>query len=379
MKVVIAIDSFKGSLTSVEAGRAAAAGVKDVFPDAETVVVPMADGGEGTVDVFLHLRGCEAVRVTVTGPLGGKVTARYGILPNGKTAVMEIAQVIGLALVPPEQRNPLHTSSFGVGEMIRDALERGYRDIILGIGGSSTNDGGLGMLTALGARFCDADGRPVGVTGRDLGLVARAELGGLDPRLADCRIRVACDVDNPLCGPRGASAVFGEQKGATGEIIRYLEEALARFARTLTACGCPDIADRKGAGAAGGLGYALALLPCSSLEPGAPLLAEAAGLEAQLAGADCLITGEGRIDAQTSMGKCPSAVARLGKRAGVPVLAVGGSLAANAVLGGETGIDAAFSIVPGPCTLAEAMVPGRAAENLRRTVGQIFRLLRAMR
>lgn len=378
MKIVIAIDSFKGSLTSAEAGSAAAEGILRVFPACETVVLPVADGGEGTTDIFLHLDGCERVEVTVRGPLGERAAAVYAVLPGG-TAVMEIAQAAGLEMVSPEKRDPLETSTFGVGQMIRDALDRGCREIILGLGGSATNDGGLGMLTALGARFFDEAGAPVGVSGRDLLRVKAADLSGLDPRLSKCVVRAACDVDNPLCGPRGASAIYGPQKGADPGTIAALDAALARYSRILASVGCPDVAAEKGAGAAGGLGYAIRLLPRSSLEPGADLLLEAAGLWEQLAEADLLVTGEGRLDAQTAMGKCPSVAASFGRKAGVPVIALAGSVDAGFRSGEGTDIDAAFPVVQGPCTRPEAMERETARENIRRTAEQVFRLLRAVR
>ena len=378
MKIVIAMDSFKGSLTSMEAGTAAAEGILRVFPACETVVLPAADGGEGTTQVFLRAKGCARAEVQVRGPLGEPSIAVYGILPGG-TAVMEIAQAAGLEMVPPEKRDPLETGTFGVGQMIRDALDRGCREIILGLGGSATNDGGLGMLTALGGRFYDALGTEVGVTGRDLLSVDAADLSGLDPRLRECVVRAACDVDNPLCGPRGASAVYGPQKGADPETVAALDQALARYSQILTSAGCPDIAAEKGAGAAGGLGYAVRLLPRSSLEPGAALLLDAAGLKEHLAGADLLITGEGKLDAQTAMGKCPSVAASFGKEAGVPVIALAGSVDSGFRSGEGTDIDAAFSVVQGPCTYPEAMERENARENIRRTAEQVFRLIRGLR
>ena len=362
MKVVIAMDSFKGSLSSAAAGSAAAAGVRLVFPEAETKVVPVADGGEGTTDVFEFQKGFRWVTAEVTGPLGEKTEVRYGILGNG-VAVMEMAQAAGLVLVPPEKRNPMATTSRGVGEMILHA----------------NNDGGLGMLTALGVRFFNETGESVGDTGADMCRIARADLSDLDPRLYECRIRGACDVDNPLCGPRGASRIFGRQKGADDDTVRIMDEALGRYAKAMTEAGCADVAPEPGSGAAGGLGYALRVLPGSALESGAALLMDAIGLADDLKGADLLVTGEGRIDEQTAMGKCPSAVARLGKAAGVPVVALCGSVGEKAFFSSSSDIDAVFPILSEPCTLTEAMDPAVAKRNIRRTTAQICRLIRAVK
>ena len=355
MKAVIAMDSFKGSLSSAAAGSAAAAGVRLVFPEAETKVVPVADGGEGTMDVFAFQKGFRWVTAEVTGPLGEKTEVRYGILGNG-VAVMEMAQAAGLVLVTPEKRDPMATTSRGVGEMILHAMDQGCREIILGLGGSATNDGGLGMLTALGVRFFNETGESVGDTGADMCRVARADLSDLDPRLYECRIRGACDVDNPLCGPRGASRIFGRQKGADDDTVRIMDEALGRYAKAMTEAGCADVAPEPGSGAAGGLGYALRVLPGSALESGAALLMDALGLADDLKGADLLITGEGRIDEQTAMDKCPSAVARLGKAAGVPVVALCGSVGEKAFFSSSSVIDAVFPVLSEPCTLTEAIM-----------------------
>ena len=253
MKVVIAMDSFKGCLPSDQVGAAVAEGIRAALPGSAVTVLPIADGGEGTIDVFLSLPGAQAVELTVTGPLGDPVRARYALLSDG-TAVIETAQAIGLPLLSPEQRDPLRTGSSGVGELILDALDRGCRSFILGIGGSSTNDGGIGLLSALGAEFTDAAGERVGRCGGELQRVCRADFAALDPRLAACRIRVACDVDNPLCGPHGAAAVFGPQKGADDACVKVLDEALEHYSRVLTASGCADIAAQPGTGAAGGIG-----------------------------------------------------------------------------------------------------------------------------
>jgi len=284
-----------------------------------------------------------------------------------------MAQAAGLPLVPPEQRTPLHTTTYGVGEQILDAVNRGCREFFIGIGGSATNDGGLGMLTALGARFFDAAGEAVGIFGRDVERVARADLSTLDARLADCRFRIACDVNNPLCGPNGASAIFGPQKGATPEMIARLDAALASFARLLD----EEKALLPGSGAAGGLGYAFRLLPHAVLSPGAELVCDLIGLESAIRDADIVITGEGRLDEQTTMGKGPGVVARLAKNQGKTVIAFAGCLHKSAPLCNQNGIDAFFSIQSGPSSLLDSLRIENAERNLCATAEQVFRLIAA--
>lgn len=373
MKAVIAIDSFKESLTSLQAGHAAAAGIRAAMPEAETRVIPLADGGEGTMEALLAGLGGERISLRVTGPLGESIDSSYGLLSDGKTAVMEMALAAGLPLVPAGQRNPLHTTTFGVGELILDALDRGCREFFIGIGGSATNDGGLGMLSALGARFHDHAGKPVGIFGRDVERTASADLSTLDPRLADCRFRIACDVSNPLCGPNGASAVFGPQKGASAEIVARLDAALAAFARLLGEAA----ALLPGSGAAGGLGYAFRLLPHAELLGGAELVCDITGLERAIQKADIVVTGEGRLDEQTTMGKGPGVVARLAAKHARPVIAFAGCLADSAPLCNRTGIDAFFAIQRGPATLEEALDIVNAEANLRAAAEQAFRLIAA--
>ena len=373
MKAVIAIDSFKESLTSLQAGHAAAAGIRAAMPEAETRVIPLADGGEGTMEALLAGLGGERISLRVTGPLGESIDSSYGLLSDGKTAVMEMALAAGLPLVPAGQRNPLHTTTFGVGELILDALDRGCREFFIGIGGSATNDGGLGMLSALGARFHDPAGKPVGIFGRDVERTASADLSTLDPRLADCRFRIACDVSNPLCGPNGASAVFGPQKGASAEIVARLDAALAAFARLLGEAA----ALLPGSGAAGGLGYAFRLLPHAELLGGAELVCDITGLERAIQAADIVVTGEGRLDEQTTMGKGPGVVARLAAKHARPVIAFAGCLADSALLCNRTGIDAFFAIQRGPATLEEALDIVNAEANLHAAAEQAFRLIAA--
>ena len=378
MKVVIAIDSFKGSLSSVEAGNAAAKGVKRVFPDAECIVSPLADGGEGTVDALVAGMGGEFREVEVTGPDGRPTKALYGLLPGG-TAVMEMAQAAGITLVSGAARNPLRTTTYGVGEMIRDAAAKGAKRIVMGIGGSATNDGGAGMLQALGWRLLDASGKDIQRGGAGLADISRIESPDADAYadVSGLSFRVACDVTNPLCGPNGASAVFGPQKGATPEMVAALDAALARFAAVTTASlgATGDAASAPGAGAAGGLGYAFKTFLGAELRPGVDLVLQETRLEDALLDADVVVTGEGRLDGQTVMGKAPIGVARLAKRHYAQVLAFAGCLGDGVEAVNEAGIDAYFPILRRVVTQEEALDPATAADNLTATVEQAFRLL----
>ena len=377
MKVVIAIDSFKGSLSSLEAGEAAAVGVLRAFPDAECVVRPLADGGEGTVDALVSGMGGEFREVSVTGPSGRPVVARYGLLPGG-TAVMEMAQASGITLVSGEERNPLLTTTYGVGEMILDAAAHGAARIVMGIGGSATNDGGAGMLQALGFRLLDAEGNDLPRGGAALARLAKVEpppTNSTTPSLANfsnLSFRIACDVTNPLCGPKGASAVFGPQKGATPDMVSQLDDALAHFASV--AGGSPDA---PGAGAAGGLGYAFATFLNAELVPGVDLVLQETRLADAIAGADVVVTGEGRLDGQTAMGKAPIGVARLAKRHGARVVAFAGCLGDGVETLNAAGIDAYFPILRRVVTLDEALDRGAAAANLADTAEQVFALLKS--
>lgn len=375
MKIVIAPDSFKESLSAAEVAREIRAGFAEIFPDADYRLLPVADGGEGTVEALVAATGGEHVALSVTGPLGAPVEAFYGLTGDGHTAVIEMAAAAGLALVPPERRDPLVTATAGVGELIRAALDRGARHLVVGLGGSATNDGGAGMATALGARLLDHQGRPIGPGGGALADLARIDLSGLDPRLADCAIEVACDVDNPLVGPDGASAVFGPQKGATPAMVAALDHGLARFAAAIEAATGRAVADLPGGGAAGGLGAGLHALVGARLRPGAAIVMEAVGLDAAVADADLVITGEGRIDGQTIHGKTPVGVATVAKRHGKPVIAIAGSLGPGVAAVYAHGIDAVFSVLSRPCTLADALT--EAAPNLRATardVAAVWRL-----
>jgi glycerate kinase len=374
MKIVIAPDSYKESLSALEVAQAVEAGFRQVFPDADYVLVPVADGGEGTVDAMVAATGGRKEAVTVSSPLGEPVEAFYGLTGDGDTAVIEMAAASGLMLVPPAARNPLRTCSRGTGELIRAALEAGARRFILGIGGSATNDGGAGMVQALGARLLDADGRDLDGSGGALARLERIDVSALDARLADCRIEVACDVDNPLTGARGASAVFGPQKGATPEMVQVLDANLARFARIVERDLGVAVDQVPGAGAAGGMGAAMLAFFSATLKPGIEIVTAAVDLDAHVRDADLVITGEGRIDFQTVHGKTPIGVARIARRHGKPVIGIAGSLGANVGVVYEHGIDAVFSVLSKPCTLDEALRD--AAANVELTARNVAAVLR---
>ena len=375
MKVVIAIDSLKGSLSSMEAGMAIKDGILAAKPDAEVIVKPLADGGEGTTDALIEGMNGERIDLTVTGPMHTPVDAYYGYLKDTNTAVMEMASAAGITLVPDSEKNPLLATSYGVGEMINDAIQRGCRHFIIGIGGSVTNDGGIGMLKALGVRFLDENGEDAGEGGQALAKVARIDVSGMNPLLKECHIQIACDVNNPLCGENGSTYVYGPQKGVTEDMKKTLDEAMAHFARVTSETLENDYMNTPGAGAAGGLGYAFLAYTGAALTPGIELILDAVGLEEELSGADVVVTGEGRLDFQTAMGKAPVGVARLAKKYNAKVIAFAGSVTKEATACNKEGIDAFFPILRSVCTLAEAMDPVAARNNMTATVEQVFRLL----
>lgn len=375
MKVVIAIDSLKGSLSSMEAGMAIKDGILAAKPDAEVIVKPLADGGEGTTDALIEGMNGERIDLTVTGPMHTPVDAYYGYLKDTNTAVMEMASAAGITLVPDSEKNPLLATSYGVGEMINDAIQRGCRNFIIGIGGSVTNDGGIGMLKALGVRFLDENGEDAGEGGQVLAKVARIDVSGMNPLLKECHIQVACDVNNPLCGENGSTYVYGPQKGVTEDMKKTLDEAMAHFARVTSETLENDYMNTPGAGAAGGLGYAFLAYTGAALTPGIELILDAVGLEEELSGADVVVTGEGRLDFQTAMGKAPVGVAKLAKKYNAKVIAFAGSVTKEATACNKEGIDAFFPILRGVCTLADAMDPVAARNNMTATVEQVFRLL----
>jgi len=377
MKAVFAIDSFKGSLSSMEAGNAAAEGFLRAFPSGTATVRPLADGGEGTVDSLVAGLGGEMAEAEVSGPLGGRRRAKYGLLPDGTTAVMEMAEASGITLVPRDRLDPWHATTLGVGQMVLDAIRRGRRRFLMGIGGSATNDCGAGFLQGLGFRLLDGEGNPVAPGALALQSFDRLEIpADLAALLPELSFKVACDVANPLCGPKGASAVFGPQKGAKPSDIPKLDALLARFAEL---CAKGEFIKTPGAGAAGGLGFALKAFMGAELLPGAELVIAETRLEEAVRDADVVVTGEGRLDEQTVMGKAPAAVARLAKRHGKRVVAFAGCVTDGATACNASGIDAFFPILRGVCSLDEALDKSRAAANLAATSEQVFRLLASTR
>ncbi|MEH3041103.1 MAG: glycerate kinase [Sphingomonas paucimobilis] len=374
MKIVIAPDSFKESLSAIEVAEQIEAGFREVLPDPVYVKVPVADGGEGTVAALVAATGGRTVHRTVTGPLGDPVDAFFGISGDGATAVIEMAAASGLILLPPDRRDPLRATTYGVGELIRTALDLGARHFIIGIGGSATNDGGAGMAEALGVRMLDADGAPIDRGGGGLSALARIDASQLDPRLRECRIEVACDVDNPLVGPQGASAIFGPQKGADDAMVRILDDNLRRYADRIEADLGVRVDTLPGGGAAGGLGAALVAFVGGQLLPGADIVTAAVGLDAIVADADLVITGEGRIDSQSIHGKTPVGVARVAKRHGKPVIVIAGCRGDRAERVHDYGIDAVFSAVHRSCTVEEALAD--AATNVRTTARNVAAALK---
>jgi len=377
MKVVIAIDSFKGSLSSAELSKNISEGIKNVFPDAEVVSVPVADGGEGTVEAFVTGTNGKIIECTVHGPLMRPVKAKYGILGNGKTAVIEMAEASGLTLVSGKERNPLKTTTYGTGELIKDAFENGCREFIIGIGGSATNDFGMGMMQALGVSFKDADGNKLPGTGGSMKKVTHIDTTNILPGLKDCKFIVACDVDNPLYGEFGAAYVYSPQKGADEETIKQLDEGLRKLSETIRKELGKDIADIPGAGAAGGLGGAFVAFLDGELRSGIEIVLKALEFEKKAEGADVVITGEGRIDGQSVMGKAPTGVSKICKKKGIPVIAFAGSLADNVTAIHDYGITALFSIMNYPMRLKEAMNPETASKLIRKNTEEVFRLIKA--
>lgn len=364
MRIVVCPDSFKDCLPAARVAAAMAAGCRRAAPGAEVLELPLADGGEGTVAALVAATGGRLVERRVSGPLGEPVTAAYGLLGDGLTAVIEMAAASGLELVPPALRDPRRTTTRGTGELIAAALDAGVRRIVIGLGGSATNDGGTGLASALGARFLGADGADLPPGGAALARLARIDATGLDPRLAAAELRAACDVDNPLCGPRGASRVYGPQKGASPADVELLDGALARYAERLRADLGQDVAELPGAGAAGGLGAGLVAFGGASLGSGIDLVLDVVGFDAALDGTDLILTGEGRLDGQTLHGKTIAGVLRRAVRGKVPVVALAGSLEGCPAALYQAGLLAAFALPPGPLSLAEAIAatPARLTE-----------------
>lgn len=375
LKVTVAIDSFKGSMSSIEAGEAAREGIRKAC-DAQVVVKPLADGGEGTTEALVEGLGGEYVYAEVTSPLGGSVHARYGVMADGRTAVMEMAEAAGIMLVRPEDLNPWEAATYGVGEMIADAVRRGCREFIVGIGGSATTDGGVGMLMALGYEFLDVSGNRIHPGAGELDKIEQIKDEKVLPELKDCHFQIACDVTNPLCGNHGAVYVYGMQKGVKEEEKQILDEKMKHYARKTFEWLGKDNSAAAGAGAAGGLGFAfLSYMPGAELKSGIEIVLQAVRLEEEIRDSDIVVTGEGRLDFQTAMGKVPVGVAALAKKYDCKVIAFAGSVTEDAAECNARGIDAFFPIVRGVTTLEEAMDSGRAKRNMELAAEQVFRLI----
>jgi len=376
MKVVIAIDSLKGSMTSIEAGNAIKEGILKVT-DAEVVVKPLADGGEGTTEALVEGLGGELITIKVMGPLKKNIEATYGFISDSKMAIIEMAAAAGIVLVD-RNKNPMEATTFGVGQMIKDAICRGCRNFIIGIGGSATNDGGIGMLTALGFEFFDSKGNSLGFGGKDLGKISAISTEHILPELKECHFRIACDVTNPLCGTNGATYVYGPQKGVNENMLEELDKNMKNYAEITQKYLNNDHAEIPGSGAAGGLGFAFLSYLNGELQSGIDLVIDAVKIEQCMKDADYVITGEGRLDFQTAMGKAPIGIAKLAKKYDATVIALAGSVTKEAIKCNEEGIDAFFPILTEIVTLEEAMYQKTARQNLLKTAEQVFRLITAV-
>ena len=376
MKVVAAIDSFKGSMTSLEVAAAFEKGVKKVYKDVEFIKIPLADGGEGTVKALIDNLDGKMINIKVKDPLMRDIDSFYGISGDGKTAVIEMAAASGLPLLSPDERNPLKATTFGTGELIKDALEKGCWEFIIGIGGSATNDAGTGMLSALGYIFLDENGNELEPNGENLINIKSFKDDKVMKEVSEAKFLIACDVDNPFYGTNGAAHVYGKQKGATGDIIKILDDGMRNFSNVIEKIKKTDISNISGSGAAGGLGGAFTAFFNSELKPGIDIITEKIELENKINGSDYVITGEGRIDFQSAMGKTPSGVAKLAKKYGIPVIAIGGSVDDEIGNIYDCGITAAFSIIDSPMTLGEAMDTKNAQRLVEKTAEQIFRLIK---
>jgi glycerate kinase len=375
MRVVVAIDSFKGSMSSLEAGEAISKGIRNAHMDAEVEIRPLADGGEGTVEALSIGMGGGLINVDVTGPVGRKVNAVYGIVDSSKTAIIEMSQAAGITLVSGDEKNPLYTTTFGVGELIKDAINKGCRHFVVGIGGSATNDCGIGMLQALGYEFLDKEGKQVGFGASGVRDIVSIRDENVIKELSECYFRVACDVNNPLCGDLGCSAIYGPQKGATKEMVADMDGWLKSYSKIVKEKYPDADCEYPGTGAAGGLGYAFFNFTNSKLESGIKIVLDETKLEEYVKDADIVVTGEGRLDHQTVMGKAPVGVANIAKKYNKKVIAFSGSVTEDAGVCNEHGIDAFFPILRRIVTLEEAMQTDTAKKNLTDTAEQVFRLL----
>ncbi|HGD4093989.1 TPA: glycerate kinase [Streptococcus agalactiae] len=375
MKVVVAIDSLKGSLSSLEAGNAIKESINEVIPGADVEVHPLADGGEGTVEALTLGMGGTIETIPVKGPIGEKVHASYGIIPQRQLAIIEMAAAAGITLIATEERNPLHTTTYGVGEMIKDAISKGCRHFIIGIGGSATNDGGAGMLQALGYALLDKDNQEISLGAQGLADLKSISTDKVIEELKECDFKIACDVTNPLCGAQGCSSIFGPQKGADEDMITKMDTWLSNYATLATSVSEKADATIEGTGAAGGLGFAFLAFTNATLEPGIDIILSEINIEKAISVADLVVTGEGRLDGQTVMGKAPIGVAKLAKKYGKKVAAFSGSVTEDAILCNQHGIDAFFPIVRRLISLDEAMSKEVAYKNMKETATQVFRLI----
>ncbi len=373
MKVAVAMDSFKGSLSTYEAGNAVLLGIKRVFPSADVFLFPIADGGEGSSEVIVGANQGEWKKARVKGPLGRRIEAQYGILRNKKLAIIEIAAAAGITLITEEERNPMHTTTYGVGELIKDAIDEGCNNFVVGLGGSATNDGGVGMLSALGYEFLDENGTPVPFGAEGLSKIKEIKTDNVIPAIQECKFLVACDVQNPLCGKNGCSAVYGPQKGADEKTVAVMDEGMRHFEKMTKTLFPQSDSDIPGSGAAGGLGFAFTHYLQGKLQSGIELILSQIGLEEVVRDMDIVVTGEGRLDGQSQMGKVPVGVAKLAKKYGKTVLSLSGGVTDDAKLCNQWGIDAFFPILKTPCSLKEAME--NASKNLADTTEQVFRLI----
>ena len=375
MKIVVAIDSFKGSLSSLQAGNVVKDAVMRLDKNADVIVKPLADGGEGTVEALSSGFDSKIIEISVSGPLLKPVVAKYCILKDSNTAVIEMAAASGITLLSSEERNPMETTTYGVGELIKDAIARGSRRFIIGIGGSATNDGGTGMLSALGYEFLDKNNNPIVLGAKGLKDLYKIKTDNVIPELFECSFKIACDVTNPLCGEKGCSAVFAPQKGATEEMIKDMDEYLLKFSEIAKTVSDKADKDYEGAGAAGGLGFAFLSFTNATLKSGVEIVLEETDIENDIKDADIVVTGEGRLDSQTVMGKAPIGVAKLSKKYNKKVIAFSGCVTEDAEVCNEHGIDAFFPILRGVVTLEEALDTDNAYKNLSATAYQVLRLI----
>lgn len=373
-KIVVASDSFKGSVSSIEVAECAELAIQKVFPDCEVVKIPVGDGGEGTVETLITAMGGEAVSCVVHDPLMRSVEATYGILGDNRTAVIEMATASGLTLVPVSERNPLRTTTYGTGELIKDAMDRGCRDFLIGIGGSATNDGGTGMLQALGFRFLDRKGNELGLGGQILNQIYEIDCSRALSQLRETSFTIACDVNNPFYGEKGAAYVFARQKGADDAMVRLLDEGLRNFAEVIKRTGRIEIDDIPGAGAAGGLGGGFVAFLKAELKPGIQMVLDALRFDECIRGADLIITGEGKLDKQTCMGKTPCGVLQAGMRQGIPVIVMGGSVEEVEALN-KSGFLAVLPLLPYPVSLEQAMDKDFTCRNIGRALEQQLRVI----